>query len=417
MADSKPDSTRKNIVVCLDGTGNQIRASGNTNVIRLFRALENNAGRQILYYDPGVGTFSAAGAWTRTGRWFSRLLGRAFGVGMKTNLAEAYTFLMNHWEPDDKIYIFGFSRGAYTARALAGLLHTVGLPRPSSENLVQYAIATYARRRNWTDADRKEATEFARTVCRSVNGGFSIPVHYMGIWDTVSAPGIFRRDLLFENAGALENVVAGRHAISIDEKRRPYREFTVQNPRMEEAWFAGVHSDVGGGFEDAELSNISLMWVLKGACANDVELREFAELRELPTVVESDAMGAVHRMGRIWALATYRHRKPAPRAKVHDSVRVRISANPAYRPILRDPVWVDEDWCNHEVSNPPDESLAPRRHDTAGVGDIVLAEPVVDDLGRTQEAEDGSSQTRWNVNEHHRVDIEREGSTRYRGIL
>ena len=122
---------------------------------------------------------------------------------------------------------FGGSSGsaaARTPRALAGLLQLVGIPRPSSENLVQYAIATYARRRPWTDRDREEAKEFARTVCRAVDDRFPIPVHYLGIWDTVSAPGIFSRDLRFEDTKKLTNVRAGRHAISVDEKRRPYRE-------------------------------------------------------------------------------------------------------------------------------------------------------------------------------------------------
>ncbi|MFE3293359.1 DUF2235 domain-containing protein [Rhodococcus sp. NPDC059234] len=337
--------TPKRIVICLDGTGNRIRATRNTNVIRLLRALENTTGEQLLYYDPGVGTFSSAGARTRIGRWFSRLLGLAFGLGLKTNLAEAYTFLMNHWEPGDRIFIFGFSRGAYTARALAGLLHKVGIPRQSSENLVQYAISTYARRHKWTDQDRAEAAEFSSTVCRAVDGGrFSVPVHYLGIWDTVSAPGIFRRDLHFENTRRLTNVRAGRHAISIDEKRRPYRECTVRNPRIEEAWFAGVHCDVGGGFDDHRLSDISLMWVLEGAREHGVLLRRTEELRELPNLCDGDALAPVHRMSRTWALLVYRHRQPAPGVGVHASVRVRCEREPTYGRRLHDPYWVDRTW-------------------------------------------------------------------------
>lgn len=335
----------KNIVICLDGTGNQIRAGRNTNVLRLFRALENTTGLQKVYYDPGVGTFSSAGAWTRVGRWWSRMLGLAFGVGTKTNLAEAYTYLMNHWEPGDRIYLFGFSRGAHSARALAGMLHLIGIPRPSSENLVQYAIGTYARRHEWTDDDRKEAAEFSSTVCRAVDGGFSVPVQYLGVWDTVSAPGIFRRDLLFEDTGRLESVLAGRHAISIDEKRRPFREYPVSNPRIEEAWFAGVHSDVGGGFPEHELADISLRWVLDDAVTHGLLLREREELRDLPTPDTHSATVKVHTMSRIWDLVIPRPRKPARGVRVHASVRTRREAQPTYGPRLHDPVWVDENWC------------------------------------------------------------------------
>ncbi|TQF66469.1 DUF2235 domain-containing protein [Rhodococcus spelaei] len=356
-----PPPAPKRIVVCFDGTGNQIRATRNTNVIRLFRALENTAGEQILFYDPGVGTLSAAGAHTRIGRWYSRMLGLAFGLGLKTNLADAYTFLMNHWEPGDQIFIFGFSRGAYTARALAGLLHLIGIPRQASDNLVEYAIATYARRHKWTDADRAEAAEFSSTLCRAVDGSFSIPVHYLGVWDTVSAPGIFRRDLSFPNTHHLSNVLAGRHAISIDEKRRPYRQDPVRNPRIEEAWFAGVHSDVGGGFEEHELSDISLMWVLDGARTHGVQLRRTEELRELPTLEPADATARVHPTGWIWSLLIWRHRRPAPGVNVHASVRLRREHDPSYGSRLQDPNWVDEGWDRH----PADRFRSAACHDSA----------------------------------------------------
>ena len=143
----------KNVVVCLDGTGNQVKARGSTNVVRLYELLDlRDPGRQVAYYDPGVGTFSAAGAWTPAARTLSRGLGLALGTGMRQNLAEAYRYLMETWEPGDPLYVFGFSRGAYTARALAGMLYRVGLLRPGAENLVPYAVGVYARNRG-EDAD------------------------------------------------------------------------------------------------------------------------------------------------------------------------------------------------------------------------------------------------------------------------
>ena len=101
--------------------------------------------KQIAYYDPGVGTFSAQGAWTPLGRSLSKLVGLAFGFGLRTNLGEAYTYLIQHYEAGNRLFVFGFSRGAYTCRALAGLLRSVGLLRPGSENLVPYAVGVYAR--------------------------------------------------------------------------------------------------------------------------------------------------------------------------------------------------------------------------------------------------------------------------------
>ncbi|MFX1757600.1 Uncharacterized conserved protein [Rhodococcus gordoniae] len=341
----------KNIVLCFDGTGNEIRATGNTNVVRLFRALENTTGEQIVYYDPGVGTFSSAGASTRVGQKISRTLGLAFGVGIKTNLAEAYAFLMNQWEPGDRIYLFGFSRGAYTARAFAGMLHVIGIPRPAAENLVQYAIARYAPRGEWTEENEKAAQEFSATVCRAPNGSFSVPVHYLGIWDTVSAPGLFRRDLHFVKTEDLPNVEAGRHAVSIDEYRRPYKADLVTNAAIQEAWFTGVHSDVGGGFKDDRLANISLLWVLDGAREHGVLLRRKAELRGLPQRDKEYAKAKPNRMGRIWILAGRTRRPIPPDANFHASVLFRWDD---FRDGPDDPACIDDGWCDPE---PPDDPV------------------------------------------------------------
>ncbi|GAC70256.1 DUF2235 domain-containing protein [Gordonia soli] len=348
-----PARAGKNIVMCLDGTANQIVVGRNTNVVKLFRAIDFTEGRQLAYYDPGVGTFASTRVWSAPGRFASKMLGRAFGLGLKTNLAEAYTFLMNNWEPEDRIFIFGFSRGAFTARALAGLLHTVGIPRRSSENLIQYAIGNYAGRGKWTDKDQAEVEEFQRTVCRQPTqpddklvDSFSVPIAYMGLWDTVNAPGILRRSLSFANSDTLQNVRAGRHAVSIDERRRPYRERLVQTTAIQEAWFAGVHSDVGGGFTRDALGDISLLWILRGAHAAGIDLRAKAELRELPTRTQSTwAIAPVHRNSRVWVLATYR-RRSARQACIHPSVAVRREHHPGYASHLGSTTVFDEDWLD-----------------------------------------------------------------------
>ena len=187
----------KNVVVCLDGTGNQLKAKGSTNVVRIFEMLDlGDPGKQIAYYDPGVGTFSAQGAWTPASKFVSRTMGLAIGTGLRQNLSEAYTYLMTAWEPGDQVYLFGFSRGAYTARTLAGMLYRVGLLRPGGQNLVQYAVNAYARNRGknadlsrpegWRQMDR-----FSAAFAQSVNQARSVPIKYLGIWDSVKAAGHF----------------------------------------------------------------------------------------------------------------------------------------------------------------------------------------------------------------------------------
>ncbi|MEP7021875.1 MAG: DUF2235 domain-containing protein [Pseudonocardiales bacterium] len=342
----------KNIVICLDGTGNQLKAKGNTNVVRLYEMLDlSDPSKQIGYYDPGVGTFSANGAWTPIGRRISKLVGLAFGFGLRTNLGEAYTYLMQHYEPGDKLYVFGFSRGAYTARALAGLLRAIGLLRPGSENLVPYAVSVYARNKDWSDDDWKQLHHFAGTFSMTVDRHTGIPIDYMGVWDSVKAAGVLRWKLRWLYTRQIPNVRTVRHAVSIDEKRRPYREYLIEAPQkppipeVEEVWFAGVHSDVGGTFEDdPRLPHITLKWMLDGALDAGLLLKANAYEKSC-SVVADDAYGKVHRMGWVWVFLTYRRRSVPPDACVHESVHARIENDPAYGKRIPDTVtWGDPKW-------------------------------------------------------------------------
>ena len=342
----------KNIVVCLDGTGNQLKAKGNTNVVRLFEMLDlSEPDKQIAYYDPGVGTFSAQGAWTPIARRLSKLAGLAVGLGLRANLGEVYTYLMQHYEPGDKLFVFGFSRGAYSARALAGLLNVAGLLRPGSENLVPYAVSVYARNKDLSDDDWSQMHQFAGAFSRQVGNRTSIPIEFMGVWDSVKAAGILRWNLHWPYTRQIPNVRSVRHAVSIDEKRRPYHEYLVEAGRrpstlvVEEVWFAGVHSDVGGTFEDdPRLPQITLKWMVDGALDAGVILKKDA-YRKACTLAADNALGKVHRMGRIWALLTYRHRPVPATARVHQSVQDRISAEPSYgSKVPKTVVWEDMAW-------------------------------------------------------------------------
>ena len=129
----------KNLVLCCDGTANEF-AKDRTNVVKLFSVLVQDPAVQSVYYHPGLGTMEATGAVTRIGRRVTRLLGQAIGYGLEADIRDAYVFLMRHFEPHDRVFLFGFSRGAYTVRAVASLLKMYGLIPRGNEPLVPYAI-------------------------------------------------------------------------------------------------------------------------------------------------------------------------------------------------------------------------------------------------------------------------------------
>jgi uncharacterized protein (DUF2235 family) len=249
----------KNIVICCDGTGNEFGAQ-NSNVVKLYKMLVCDT-TQIAYYHPGVGTMGARNALTRIGKWWTRVIGLAFGYGISDNVADAYQFLMRTFEAGDHLYVFGFSRGAYTARALCGMLHIVGILSEGNEGLVPYAIRMVKRKK----IDFQIAADFKKTFSRECKP------YFVGVWDTVSSVGWVYNAVHFPSTTAPRNpdfhIV--RHAISIDERRAFFRQNLFgapNNPQqdVQEVWFAGVHSDVGGSYPEAEsqLSKIALRWMV-----------------------------------------------------------------------------------------------------------------------------------------------------------
>ncbi|HLX11516.1 MAG TPA: DUF2235 domain-containing protein, partial [Bacteroidota bacterium] len=242
----------KNIVICLDGTNNQFRKN-NTNVVRLVQVLAHDPSKQILYYDPGVGTLSEPGAFTKIGKWFSKIMGLAFGAGLGWKVREAYTYLMDFWEPGDNVFIFGFSRGAYSARVLAGLLHTIGLLPRGNYNLVPYLFRLYKSTRSGRQSDWVVADEFRDTFARKVgtpNGEGRFPIHFLGVWDTVSSVGWVWNPTTFTFTASNPGIAIIRHAVSIDERRTFFRQNLMHpepDQNIKELWFPGVHCDVGGG--------------------------------------------------------------------------------------------------------------------------------------------------------------------------
>jgi len=263
----------KNIVICCDGTGDEF-GDCNSNVVKLYSTLvisETQAG----YYHPGVGTMGAPTARTWWERQWSRAKGLAFGAGLSANIGDAYRYLMDTYKIEDRVYLFGFSRGAYTARALAGLLHMYGLLCPGNDALIPYVIRMFAKqsRKAGGMKDTLEVAEnFKATFSRPC------PVHFSGLWDTVSSVGWIYNPVVLPFSARNPDVRVGRHAVSIHERRCFYRQnlwgAPLKNQDLRQVWFAGVHSDVGGGYPEKEsgLSKVTLEWMLCEAEAAGLQI-------------------------------------------------------------------------------------------------------------------------------------------------
>lgn len=278
-------SVPKNIVICCDGTGNEIEANL-SNVLKLFRILKKSRD-QIVFYDTGIGTLSRGGAWSRLRDKSKTVFGLATGQGLDDNILDAYRFLMDSYEDGDRVYLFGFSRGAYTVRALAGLINLVGLLERPQANLCDHALGTYKK------AAGKDDFRIAWRF-QSISGARRIPIRFIGVWDTVSSVLVPRRDRLYIPSRQMlpytatnPLVEAFRQAIAIDERRSMFRlnrwkdpqdykpnPFDTKNPPVaqdiKQVWFAGVHSDVGGGYPEAEsgLAKLPLRWMIDEAKAH-----------------------------------------------------------------------------------------------------------------------------------------------------
>jgi uncharacterized protein (DUF2235 family) len=270
----------KNIVVCCDGTANEF-ARDRTNVVKLFYTLIHDPSRQVAFYHPGLGTMEAAGALTTLSRKLTKLAGLAIGYGLETDIRDAYVFLMNYFEEGDRLFLFGFSRGAYTARAVASLLHMYGLIRKGDEPLVPYAIRMLMainRAQGRTRANQPSQVRALFKLADEFNAHFSgtpCSPYFVGVWDTVSSVGWIENPLRLPYTANNPDIQIGRHAIAIDERRaffRPnlWRPTATGGPRdLKQVWFPGVHCDVGGGYPEAEsgLSKVALEWMLREAAS------------------------------------------------------------------------------------------------------------------------------------------------------
>ena len=252
-------------------------------MVRLTQVLDRDPAVQRLYYDPGVGTLPEPGVLTALGMRISEWIDLAFGTGLIGKVQSAYSYLMDVWEPGDRVFLFGFSRGAYTVRVLAGVLHALGLLPRGNGNLVPYVMRLFkaVRKEGTPEAAGAEpgywklCNEFRWTFARPVPGAGDsrrFGVHFLGVWDTVSSVGWVWDPATFPYTARNPSIHVIRHAVSVDERRSFFRQNLMQpadGQDFQELWFPGVHADVGGGYpdtvQDGGLWRLPFQWILDQA--------------------------------------------------------------------------------------------------------------------------------------------------------
>ncbi len=255
----------KRLVICCDGTWNRPDSQHVTNIEKIARTVQIDstsveAGvQQSVLYLSGVGV----------GYGVDRILGGAFGFGLFNNVLAGYRFLASNYEPGDEIYVFGFSRGAYTARSLGGMIGKAGLLTRKAlvDEKLPEAVARYKRLD--TKSGQSDA-EFKRDYCHP-----DTPIHFLGVFDTVGAlgvPGAMRRRHQFHDVKLSKAVLCARQALAIDEPRMKFEPCLWEDTgaegereRVRQVWFEGAHSDVGGGVSPTGLPDTSLLWMVSEA--------------------------------------------------------------------------------------------------------------------------------------------------------
>jgi len=253
----------KNIVIFADGTGQEGGRGNNTNVYKLFNMVTERTEDQIVFYDRGLGT-----GWRK-------VTGNMFGAGMDKNIIECYTFIFENYKAGDKIYLIGFSRGAATVRSLSSFIHYFGILPQSRPELIDEAYTIYEIKNE--KRREKKAKQF-------INRNHTLWTHieFIGVWDTVAALGVpvksvdvtlekipFMRHY-YHNFKLSPSVKYAYQALAIDDYRDTFHPIIWgQNKEsyqeIEQVWFVGSHTDIGGGYREQEVSDIPLQWLITRA--------------------------------------------------------------------------------------------------------------------------------------------------------
>jgi len=333
----------KRITIFCDGTWNTPDKMKDgkycqTNVVKMANALvpvTSGGIQQILYYDTGIGS---------EGGVLKRIYDGATGSGISENILQAYRYLIKNYEPGDELFLFGFSRGAYTVRSLAGLIRNSGILRFEYLDKMQRAYDIYKSRKAQYQPREIEATLFRKT--------FAVEEHtqikFIGVWDTVGALGnplflkrLSRKRNQFHDTELSSRISYAYHALAIDEKRKNFQatlwhqQSGAQNQVLEQQWFTGVHSDVGGGYppKQSGLSDIALKWLIEKA--KNCQL-EFEDVK-----AEPDALPIIHKSYRGFYKLIRAYHRPIgisgpgngnTNESLHSSVIERYQKDLNYRP-------------------------------------------------------------------------------------
>ncbi len=289
----------KNIVILADGTGQEGGEGYNSNVYKIFNIIEDRTKEQIVYYDPGLGTSGL------------KLIKQVTGFGISQNIKDCYEFLFEHFESGDQIYLIGFSRGAATVRSLSAFIHYFGILPKSRPDLIRQAYKIY---RTW-DEDKlknragafieKHHTMWAR-------------VKFLGCFDTVDALGFPIKEISailnkipcwrhrFHDFKLSKSVENACHALAVDDERQTFHPVlweaeTEEDQSLEQLWFPGMHTDVGGGYKEHQLSDLSLIWMCRKAIEHGLRIYDKSRIS-----VDPDPGGVMHDSRGTWWKKLYR---------------------------------------------------------------------------------------------------------------
>lgn len=362
----------KRIAIFCDGTWNRSDATDPTNVMRLARAVRRSADEtaQQVIYVAGVGSGRGTNFVSRLA---DKISGGAFGTGLYSNIEEAYWHLAFNYEPGDEIYIFGFSRGAFTARSLAGLIRSCGIPTQDNLRRIPEAMKSYQSRgkEGHPDAEGPLAFRagFSPLVATSQKdaearpgASYLLKISYLGIWDTVGSLGIPNQLLIsrffnwryrFHDHMLSSSVASARHAVAVDERRRNFEPTLWENlsdlnakdvaKAYEQSWFQGVHGSIGGGGNIRDVSDITLGWITEGAMRSGLEI-EAGVLKDMTSF--SNVMGSLDGsdkppslLTRIMRLGSRDRKAPLEASELSPEVIERMAKDTDYRPGTLKPYW------------------------------------------------------------------------------
>lgn len=321
----------KRIIICSDGTWNKpeedLTKDFPTNVLKFSRAIkpvDSNGIVQSVFYDWGIGSYH------------DKVGGGGFGAGLDKNIMDGYRYIVHNYDAGDEIFLFGFSRGAYTVRCLAGLINNCSILKKENENRIVEAYNLYKNPNEKPDGDYSEKFRKKYSVVEKS------PIHFVGVWDTVGALGLpksvfgFIKDkhLFYDNKiGAI--IKTARHALSIDERREDF-EPTIweqdyyKQVDLKQVWFAGVHSDVGGSYAPDKngyvLSDIPMIWMKKEAEKQNLQFQPHIENANLNPLAEQNSEESL-----LFKILGLKHRVIPTNTYIHTSVKERYEKTD-YRP-------------------------------------------------------------------------------------